>query len=113
MTPPPPKEKKSVVKVAWPKNIVSKMENGSIVNTINPPKEAHISVANRWDPERSLKPGCHHGDSNGAQPTVWIRGVTSLGKMLGIRKIRGLNLHLRFGRVSLMLVVSNPSITKS
>ena len=41
------------------------------------------------------------------------RGVTSLGKMLGIRKIRGLNLHLRFGRVSLMLVVSNPSITQS
>ena len=42
-----------------------------------------------------------------------IRGVTSLGKMLGIRKIRGLNLHLRFGRVSITLVVSNPSVTKS
>ena len=43
----------------------------------------------------------------------FIRGVTSLGKMLGIRKIRDLNLHLRFGRVSLTLVVSNLSITNS
>ena len=50
---------------------------------------------------------------NRAVSVVLARGVTSLGKMLGIRKIRGLNLHLRFGRVSLTLVVSNPSITKS
>ena len=47
----------------------------------------------------------HKGDHFGSKMLrclyVSVRGVTSLGKILGIRKIQGLNLHLRFGRVSL------------
>ena len=41
------------------------------------------------------------------------RGSTSFGKILGIQMIRALNLHLRFRRMSLTFVISNPSITKT